>query len=162
MFNSLCNARAALVVLLAISLAGCQSPPTDAEQSSDPKAEKPMTDALDALPDGTEWVLVSATAAGLDRPEAQAIKLSVAPTRLSGTGGCNRFSSGYQIVDKKLVIGAAAATKMGCPGAVGEIEQLLFALLPQLSSAKMDGIHLVLQNDAGASLRFSPATPAGE
>lgn len=162
MYTSFCKARAALVVLLTMSLAACQSPPTDSVQSSDPKAENPMADVLDALPDGTEWVLASATAAGLDRPEAQAIQLSIAPTRVSGTSGCNRFSSGYQIVDKKLVIGAAAATKMGCPGAVGEIEQLLFALLPQLSSAKMDGIHLVLQNDAGASLRFSPETPAGE
>lgn len=136
-----------LLVLLAMS--GCRTP--SAETASV---------ALETLPAGSDWALETSDVAGLDRPEAGAIRLHVEVDRLSGDSGCNRFSATYTFSDGQLQIGPAMATKRGCPGPTGEIEQQLFALLPSLASASMEGDVLVLRAADGGSLRFRPAVDA--
>jgi len=145
---SIPSPRRALPLLLALlAMSGCRTP------SADPAAV-----ALENLPAGTDWALEASDVAGLDRPEAGSIRLHLEADRLSGDSGCNRFSAAYSLDGGKLQIGPAAATKRGCPGPSGEIEQRLFELLPTLSSASMEGDALVLRAADGGHLRFLPVT----
>ena len=139
-------------VLLAVS--GCQTPPaeTDAKQSV-VAAEVVM---LDELPVETYWALTSSNATGLDLAQAKAIRLNIDHARLSGDSGCNQFSAGYQVLEKRLSVGVPAATKRGCQSPVAEIEQALFAVLPTLESASLDGSDLILHGAGGVTLRFAP------
>jgi heat shock protein HslJ len=154
--------------LLALLLAGgCQTRSGDEAPGGvavTPQAEPQTTPAgerLLVLPVETEWSLSTASAKGLDRPEASAITLRIAPKRLSGSSGCNSFSVGFHMAeDGALSVGQPAATKRGCPGAVGTVEQALFTLLPQLNAAWQDGDALVLSAADGSTLRFVPAVAA--
>ncbi len=117
---------------------------------------------LTALPVGSDWSLADADTPGLARPEASAIRLHIEADRISGDSGCNRFSAGYSLIEGKLEIGPALATKRACMDPMGEIEQQLFQLLPTLRSATMDGDLLVLHAADGSSLRFAATPPAKE
>ncbi len=145
-------------VLLAVS--GCQTP--SAETDATPKVVAAAVVLLEALPVETYWALTSSTAKGLDRAEASSIRLNIDHKRLSGDSGCNRFSAGYQMLEKRLSVGLPAATKRGCESPAGEIEQALFAVLPTLESASMDGSDLVLHGAGDVSLRFTATAAAAE
>jgi len=147
---------------LCLAMSGCQTPPSaDSEAESLPAATAVAAAAegvlLDALPAGSHWALASSTATGLDRSEATAIRLSIESDRLSGDSSCNRFSAGYQLLDKRLSVGPPVATKRGCQSPAAEIEQALFVLLPTLVSASMDGSDLILHGAGEVRLRFTPA-----
>ncbi|MGQ0801075.1 MAG: META domain-containing protein [Pseudomarimonas sp.] len=159
--------------LLAVS--GCQTPPGESAATSPVEAEAtprveavetsvaaPLAVPLDALPVGSHWALVASNAAGLNRVEASAIRLSVQADRLSGDSSCNRFSAGYQMLDGRLSVGPAMATKRGCQSPAGEIEQALFAVLPTLVSASMHGNDLILHGSSDVSLHFTPAAPTAD
>lgn len=156
--------RPALLVLL-VGVTGCQSPPSDGGSVS---AAKPSAtglseaDLLQALPVDSDWVLSKSSFASLNRAEAGVITLHIAPSRLSGNSGCNQFSAGYQLNERQLAIGPAAATKRGCAPPLNEIEQALFATLPTLVKSSMDGGDLLLHDANGGSLRFSPSTVVKE
>jgi heat shock protein HslJ len=49
--------------------------------------------------------------------------------RLTGNGGCNRYSASYSLTGESLAIGLPAATKMACPEPRMGLEQAFFALL---------------------------------
>ncbi len=140
-------------VLLAMS--GCQTPPPESDTKSEVVAA--VVAKLDALPVETYWALVSSNASGLDRAEATSIRLNIDHSRLSGDSGCNQFSAGYQMLENRLSVGLPAATKRGCESPVAQIEQALFALLPTLESASMDGSDLILHGAGDVNLRFTPA-----
>jgi heat shock protein HslJ len=152
------------LLLALLCTSGCQTRSSGDEQAA-PAMNGQAADRsavagerLLALPVETSWTLSKASAAGLDRPEAGAVTLRIAPKRLSGNSGCNNYSAGFHMDEGgKLSVGQPAATKRGCPGAVGAIEQALFAVLPQLDSASMDADALVLSTADGATLRFVPA-----
>jgi heat shock protein HslJ len=138
--------RPLLCSLALLLVSGCQMP-----------AAQGAGTPLDALPTNSDWALTSASAAGLNRPEAALVRLHIEGERLSGDSGCNRFSASYSISAGKLSIGPVVASKRGCPSAAGEVEQALFAALQTLTSASMDGVDLLLEDSAGGQLRLSPA-----
>ncbi len=160
--------RVTTMLATLLLVVGCQTRSendTDAAADTAPPPNRAGT-RLQALPVETDWTLVESNASGLSRAEANAIRLHVSHNRLSGDSGCNQFSAGYHISESKLSVGMPAATKRGCPGAVGEVEQALFALLPELSEAASFEDQLILRDGRGRELRFAPAAaapkPAGE
>jgi len=139
---------------------GCQLPPADPTVQDAPAETKASTAVrLTALPFESDWTLESATVAGLDLPEARAITLHIAPTRVSGSTGCNQYSTGYYVQGEVLGIGLPAATKRGCEAPFAQIEQVLLTLLPQINAASMDGDALLLHVKDGGELRFVRAAP---
>lgn len=142
--------RMLFTALALLAVSGCQTPA--AQEAGTP---------LDTLPPDTDWSLVNASAPGLDRTEAKSIRLHIEGDRLSGDSGCNRFSASYTMTSGTLELGPVVASKRGCPGVTGEVEQALFAALRNVRSASMDGNELLLEDSTGGQLRFAPAA-AGE
>ena len=71
---------------------------------------------------------------GGDRvPNEPAVTLSFDATEaLSGSGGCNRFTSRYTVTGEGVSFGPIAATRMACPGPVMDQEARLFAALERV------------------------------
>ncbi len=68
--------------------------------------------------------------------------------KVSGTGGCNRFSGPISIEDDAIQIGPLASTKMVCEGK-SEIEAQYFAALEAARSFVIDGDLLTLEAEDG-------------
>lgn len=62
------------------------------------------------------WRLVSmgATASPTVPPQTTELTTNFEGDRISGSGGCNRFTGTYQTESNKLSIGALASTRMAC------------------------------------------------
>ncbi len=74
--------------------------------------------------------------------------------RLSGSGGCNRFTGTFEVVDgsEAITIGPLAATRMFCAGPGMEVENSLFAAFGQVRAYDRDGTRLVLSDADGTPL----------
>ena len=71
---------------------------------------------------------------------------------LSGSGGCNTYSSSYTTTGTdQITIGPVAATAMACPEPAMQIEQEYFAALGNVTTYQIDGNSLTLRDDAGAA-----------
>lgn len=80
--------------------------------------------------------------------------------RLSGHGSCNRFTASYRLDSDRLTIGPVAATRIGCPGPVGQQEnRYLQALQGAAQVRQQDGGLLIRSDSPAAVLRFVPARP---
>jgi uncharacterized lipoprotein YbaY/heat shock protein HslJ/uncharacterized lipoprotein NlpE involved in copper resistance len=74
--------------------------------------------------------------------------------RVAGTGGCNRFSGGYEIDGKKITFGAMATTMMACPDGKG-VDLALMAALEAARSFRKTAHHLeLLDENEKAVARF--------
>jgi heat shock protein HslJ len=73
---------------------------------------------------------------------------------LSGSGGCNRFTTLYEITGEGLSLGPVAATRMACPDPISAQEMAFFAALDQVYSFDIaeDGA-LVLMGAEGPVIR---------
>lgn len=116
------------LVAAAAWLAGCApaEPPEAAAPATPAVAEAPV--AAQPAPDTSttlvahEWKLVSASdaagqsvAAFFPSPE-QPLGIQFVDDRLGVTGGCNRMSVGYQLLDgRQLQLGQGMSTMMACP-----------------------------------------------
>lgn len=71
---------------------------------------------------------------------------------LSGTGGCNRFSGGYEASEATITVGALAATQMAClePEGVTEQEQAYLAALQSAATFQRTNDRLELRTSDGA------------
>jgi len=71
--------------------------------------------------------------------------------KVSGSAGCNTYSSTYVLQGKLLVITLPTATNKLCtePQGIMEQETLFLALLPTLGSYSIAGSQLTLSNDSG-------------
>jgi heat shock protein HslJ len=94
-------------------------------------------------------------------------KGSVRPTAtfrdgmVTGSGGCNRYSAGYESDGDKLTIGKVAATRLACQPPADGVERAYFAALERVTRQRVDGGELVLLEDATPLLRFTAASPLG-
>ena len=72
--------------------------------------------------------------------------------RVSGSGGCNRFSAEYTLEGDSLAIGPVASTRMACfePEGVGQQESAYFAALARVSSWSFREERLQLRAADGA------------
>lgn len=100
---------------------------------------------------GSEWRPL--TLAGAPFPEGvEATVQFGADGRLTGSGGCNRFTGSYAIEGETLTIGPVAATRMLCPEPAMSAEAALFRVLSEARSFVRDGAELNIAGEGGAPL----------
>ena len=71
--------------------------------------------------------------------------------RLSGSGGCNRFTGGYELVGDRLTFKQMAGTMMACPSSM-EIEGAFLKVLQRVERARVDQEQLELLDGFGSTL----------
>jgi heat shock protein HslJ len=110
----------------------------------------------------TDWKLTQL----MDKPITIAAKqgephfiLDSKTKRITGSGGCNRFTGSYQRNGDRLTFGKIAMTFMACAEGM-EIEREFMAALVQVKSWKIFGEHLeLLDGNRGFLARFAAHAP---
>ena len=100
----------------------------------------------------TDWRLVrlgDAIVTADDPQRAPNLVLDAASHRVSGSGGCNRLSGGYELRGEHLKFARMASTMMACPSGM-ETEQKVLAALEQVKMWKVARRQLELMDDMGA------------
>lgn len=92
------------------------------------------------------WIAIELNGKPVEGPT-----LDYTTDRVSGTGGCNRFSGPITIEDDAVQIGPLAATKMMCEGK-SEIEAQYFSALEAARSFVSNGDTLTLKGEDGRDL----------
>ncbi|MFY9822958.1 MAG: META domain-containing protein [Thermoanaerobaculia bacterium] len=117
------------------------------------------TTSMDAL-QGKTWTLMQfddgspAPAA----PERNAITAVFKDGKISGSGGCNRYSAMVTSSSPgALKVGAISATKMACAGSAGSNEQRYFEALKKVETYALEEGKLVL---SPGGLVFKEGSPA--
>jgi heat shock protein HslJ len=129
-----------VVIVIAILLVGCSS-------SSDDGASL----------QGTQWAL--ATLGGESPLPDKAPSAEFSEDQISGSTGCNTYFGTYEASGDELSVGAVAVTEMWCmePEGVMDQEQAFLAALASVSSYRLAGERLELQNSTGETvLTFEP------
>jgi heat shock protein HslJ len=112
--------------------------------------------ATTGLPlEATSWGLASYSgdAGSLQQvPAGVTVTAQFSDGTVSGTGGCNRYSAGYEVDGSSLTIGAPAATLIACPEPQGSVEQAFFVALGEVASYATDESSLTLSDGDGAPL----------
>lgn len=166
------TARTRLVIPLAIAalgVLGCSA--------SDPQAEQvevaPVTTVdevddtgaaasaqvtshiLDATELAGEWLLEDLGGRGV-MDMVQTTLAFDGEGRVSGSGGCNRFTGSYTFTDGELSFGPLAGTKMMCPEAVMDQEDRFHRALGAVERVEMDGpFLLIFEENSDQPLRFT-------
>jgi heat shock protein HslJ len=79
--------------------------------------------------------------------------------KLSGSAGCNNYTTSYTTEGSKISIGPAASTMMACEQAVMDQEQQYLAALATAATYRIDGSKLELRTADGAlAANFAAAT----
>jgi heat shock protein HslJ len=100
----------------------------------------------------TDWRLVrlgGAAVTAADPQRAPNLVLDATSHRVSGSGGCNRLSGGYELEGEHLKFSRMASTMMACPSGM-ETEQRFLAALGRVKKWKVVGRQLELMDDSGA------------
>jgi heat shock protein HslJ len=100
----------------------------------------------------TDWRLIrlgDATVTAADPQRAPNLVLDPATHRVSGSGGCNRLSGGYELKGEQLTFGRMASTMMACLSGM-ETEQKFLAALGHVKRWRIAGRQLELMDDSGA------------
>lgn len=81
--------------------------------------------------DATEWLSISVTEDGADRPlvDGTRIRLTFADGQLGASAGCNSMGGGYRIEDGRLLYEGGAMTEMGCDDQRHAQDDWLFGFL---------------------------------
>lgn len=80
--------------------------------------------------------------------------------RVSGSGGCNRYTGSYNLENGLLSFGPIAGTKMMCPEAVMNQEDGFLRALGDAGRVEMDGSILMITIEGwDKPLRFTPLEP---
>jgi heat shock protein HslJ len=123
-----------LAVVVAV-LAGCASEPM------------PANDPLS----GTRWSLVSIGGSPVLASESTSMLFDKG--RLSGSDGCNRYTTSYMASEKDLKVGAnIAGTRMACPQPVMEEAATFIGILGRATSYRRSGDRLTLLDSSGRPL----------
>lgn len=138
-----------MLVLIAGLAAGCGS---DSE-----------TAAVDtSVLEGTPWVLTSGSG-GITPPEGVALSALFDAGTVSGSAGCNRFTSSYTVDGSKMTIGMIATTQIACPPPLDAVEQAYLAALGKVAGWQAEADGLLLSDAGGAELlRYTAATITGD
>jgi putative lipoprotein len=103
--------------------------------------------------EGLPWVLSSGIE--VEGWESKPPTATFAEGRVSGSTGCNRYTSSYTLDGSSLELGPVAATLMACPPPAGDVEREFVAALERVAAWRVEEGELVLL-DAGDEevLRF--------
>jgi heat shock protein HslJ len=103
---------------------------------------------------GTSWAVQSING----RPtqvRAPSIEFA-AEDRISGAGGCNRYTGVYEAADGAIAVRALGRTEMACDGPVMQQEDAFFTVLDDAERYRRDGERLVITAEGGGSLVLAP------
>ena len=110
--------------------------------------------------EGTPWMLVDGL--DVDGWEDVAPSASFAGGTLSGSSGCNRYSTSYTLDGDALELGPLVGTKMACAPPADRVEAAYRAALERAATWRVADDELTLLDaDGGELLRFRAASPAG-
>ena len=107
--------------------------------------------------ENTDWKLIGLRGKEvLAQPGRQAPYLRLMSTegRVVGHGGCNRFFGSYKVEGDRLHFSALGATKMACPGDIGDLEDAFFNVLGSVRRFKLSGDVLEVFGDGDLLARF--------
>lgn len=79
--------------------------------------------------------------------------------RISGSGGCNRYTGSYTLADNRLRIGPLASTRMMCDPVRMEQEDRFFQALSTAERCEISRQGELLIAYGGGTLRFAPTSP---
>ncbi|HWS75030.1 MAG TPA: META domain-containing protein, partial [Quisquiliibacterium sp.] len=120
--------------------------------------------SFDALM-GSDWIVDDPAFIARDGGRTPTLRF-LDGDRVSGTGGCNRFSGQASVSRGVAHLGPVAATRMACRGSVADTEARFFQALEAVRGARLEGIRLVLLDGAGKPLvrfvRADPGSAAGD
>lgn len=137
--------RAAVAVLLTV-LAGC---------SLVRSAEPPLPSLV-----GSEWVAEDLGGRGVHDRIQSTLRFD-STTRVSGSGGCNRYTGALAEVDGTLHIGQLASTRMACPPALLDQEtRFLIALAKTARLERRDDTLTLFGADGARLATLTLLTPA--
>ncbi|MBL8588588.1 MAG: META domain-containing protein [Methylobacteriaceae bacterium] len=106
-----------------------------------------------------DWRLVELDGAPLGGSGGRTPTLRFGPQgRLTGDGGCNRFSGAWRVAGDRLTIGPLAATMMACPAGM-ELERRFFDALARVAGQRREPGGLMLLDAAGVALARFVAPP---
>jgi heat shock protein HslJ len=134
---------AALAVL---ALAGCASPQI---------GTAPDPDRLS----GTRWSLVSIGGSPVLVSESTSMQFEKG--RLTGSDGCNRYTTSYSADESRMKIGPMiAGTRMACPAPIMEEATTFISILGLTTGYRRDGDRMTLLDASGRPLAaFRKAQP---
>jgi putative lipoprotein len=116
--------------------------------------------AAGSLPGGTWWLVAIQRPGAAEEPITGSERHSIqfADGRLSGLGGCNRYTGGYQEPEPgKLKVSPMAATLMACPEP--SIESEFLRAVGSATSYEVRGDKLLLSYGDGGVLTFARDEP---
>jgi len=103
--------------------------------------------------ENTYWKLThlgdAPVAAPPERQREAHFILHPADKRVSGSGGCNRFTGGYELAGDRLSFGRMAATMMACADAM-DSEKAFLSALQQAARARVQAQRLELLDASGS------------
>jgi heat shock protein HslJ len=141
--------RRLLVPVLGLALVACGG-------DDDGGGTPPPAATLEDVP----WVVSS----GLSAPswEQFAPSATFAGGTVSGSAGCNRFTSTYEVDGDSLQLGDIASSLMACPPLADPVEQEYLDALRAVDGWRVENGELVLVAESGGELlRFREPTVAG-
>lgn len=104
---------------------------------------------------GTRWVAARINGAPVSG-RAPRIVFAL-EDRLSGSGGCNTLSAVYEAQAGAIAVRALGATERACDEAVMRQEGAFLALLAKAARYERDNARLILADETGRSIEFTPA-----
>lgn len=112
--------------------------------------------------EGSGWILQSYVSAGaqVDVPDEVFADASFDRGQVSGFGGCNDFTGGYEAKDGKLEVGDLAVTAMACPPPASDVEAGYLAALGITASYTATATELTLYDKNGTVLALFDVAPA--
>jgi copper homeostasis protein (lipoprotein) len=111
---------------------------------------------------GTHWKLVRLGEVGVEAVEPQRepyLVFARDERRVSGSGGCNRVTGGFELDGEKLKLGPMAGTMMACPTGM-EQEQPFLQSIGNVERYRIRNSHLDMLDASGTAIaRFEAAPP---
>ena len=115
---------------------------------------------------GSAWTLISfetdtgVIAAAQEAPATLVFSAAgEQDSRLSGSGGCNRYTGSYTLTGDRLRLGPLASTRMMCDAVRMEQEDRFFQALSTAERCEISRQGELLIVYTGGTLRFASASP---
>ena len=129
--------------------------------SSAAPADKPAKESATVALEDTEWTLTSLGGTPVQSASAQqqpSIVLESRSHRVSGSGGCNRITGGYELQGDHLIFNQMASTMMACVSGM-DTEEVFLDALKQVRGWKITDNDLELVDATGHPLAQFQARP---
>lgn len=103
---------------------------------------------------GTSWAVQSIDGRPT-APRAPSVAFA-AEDRISGLGGCNRFTGVYEAEDGAISVRAIGRTEMACEGEVMSMEEAFFDVLNEAERYERQQDRLVITAEDGRAIVLAP------